>query len=587
MPRLLALLALAGCATDPTASDFVFDAADEASLAEAETRAFEQVESSKFLAGVGSYATLRVGVDSLGMAHVRLQQDLDGLPVFGGEAIVHLDPQGALVSVTDDMLRDLDVDTTPLYTSDEALAIGLDAYGHGNGLKHDATVTLYVVREGDVDHLAWLVRIPDLDRDTASIPMYFVDAHDGAILREWNDVKNVALNDADKTTYDLAGGTRYSRAAVGDSSDADLATTHAAVASTLAYFQAAHGRDSFDGAGAKVLSYGHYSRGYVNATWDGSRLTFGDGDGVNSDYLGVLDVTAHEFGHGVTDYEADLIYSNESGALNEATSDIFAAAVEAYVDGGVTADTWDIGEDCWLAAPALRYMDAPSTDGSSRDHYSARYVGTSDGGGVHWNSGIANHWFYLLSVGGQHHTAAYRTGTVLTGIGIDAAADIWYLALSSYMTSSTNFAGAATATASACSALGYDTATCDTVAAAWAEVGVTASGGGTGGGGGTTCSLTCTGGTLYTGSLSAGASVIQPGGTYYYAPVGSTGTLCGASGTDFDLYLSYSTSTRRFRQVDTSTGSTSSESVSYTGAGNYYYTVSAYSGSGTYQLCIQ
>jgi hypothetical protein len=156
------------------------------------------------------------------------------------------------------------------------------------------------------------------------------------------------------------------------------------------------------------------------------------------------------------------------------------------------------------------------------------------------------------------------------------------------MTSSTNFAGAATATASACSALGYDAATCQSVTDAWTEVGVTAGGGGGGGGGtGTGCSLTCTGGTLYTGTLSAGASVIQPSGTYFYAPVGTTGTLCGPSGTDFDLYLSYSSSTRRFKQVDSSTSATSSESVSYTAAGNYYYTVQSYSGSGTYQLCIQ
>jgi vibriolysin len=447
------LLALVGCATSydgvPVATDYRFDQDDAASLEDAESLAWDAVESGdKVLAGVSSFTTTRVGVDSVGMAHVRLQQDVDGIPVFGGEAIVHLDATGAYVGVTDDMVRDLDVDTEPLYTADEALDIALDTYGEGNGLKHDATASLVVLRVGDVDHLAYKVRIPDVDRDLIAIPVYFVDAHDGSVVQSFDDAKHVSLSDADKTTYDLAGGTRYSRAVVGDSSDADLDTTHSAIASTLAYYAAAHGRDSFNGTGGKVLTYGHYSRGLVNAYWDGTRITVGDGDGVTSDYLGVLDVMAHEFSHGVTEYEANLTYSNESGALNEATSDIFAAAVEAYVDGAVTADTWDIGEDCWLASPALRYMDAPSTDGSSRDHYSARYTGTSDNGGVHWNSGIANHFFYLLAAGGQHHTAAYRTGTVVTGLGIDAAADIWYLALSSYMTSSTTFAGAATATLS-------------------------------------------------------------------------------------------------------------------------------------------
>jgi Zn-dependent metalloprotease len=585
------LLALVGCATSydgvPVATDYRFDQDDAASLEDAESLAWDAVESGdKVLAGVSSFTTTRVGVDSVGMAHVRLQQDVDGIPVFGGEAIVHLDATGAYVGVTDDMVRDLDVDTEPLYTADEALDIALDTYGQGNGLKHEATTTLMVLRVGDVDHLAYKVRIPDVDRDLIAIPVYFVDAHDGSVVQSFDDAKHVSLSDADKTTYDLAGGTRYSRAVVGDSSDADLDTTHSAIASTLAYYAAAHGRDSFNGTGGKVLTYGHYSRGLVNAYWDGTRITVGDGDGVTSDYLGVLDVMAHEFSHGVTEYEANLTYSNESGALNEATSDIFAAAVEAYVDGAVTADTWDIGEDCWLASPALRYMDAPSTDGSSRDHYSARYTGTSDNGGVHWNSGIANHFFYLLAAGGQHHTAAYRTGTVVTGLGIDAAADIWYLALSSYMTSSTTFAGAATATLSACSALGYDATTCASVTDAWAEVGVTGSGGG-GGGTGTACSLTCTGGTLYTGTLAAGASAIEPGGTYFYTATGATGTLCGASGTDFDLYQSYSSRTSRFKQVASSTTSTSTETTTYSAAGYHYFTVKSYSGSGAYQLCVK
>ncbi len=586
--RSLALIvALSGCATaDPTGTaDFRFDPEDETSLADAEALALDHVASSdRLLQGVDSYATMRVGIDSLGMAHVRLQQDVAGIPVFGGQAIVHLDEQGGYVGITDDMVRELEVDTTPLYTADEALSLALDDYGQGHGLKHDATTDLFILRIDDIDHLTWRVVIPDFDRGEVSIPVYFVDAHDGTIVKTYNNAKNTALTDSDHTTYNMANGTRYSRVSVGDSSDANLATTHAAVGSTLAYFMSAFGRDSFDGRGAAVLSYSHYSRNYVNAFWDGSRLTFGDGDGVNSGYLGVLDVTAHEFGHGVTDYEADLTYSGESGALNEGASDILAAGVEAYVDGAVSADTWDIGEDCWLAAPALRYMSSPSSDGSSRDHYSARYSGSSDNGGVHWNSGIANHFFYLLSQGGQHHTAAYRAGTSVTGIGIDDAAQIWYLALTSYMTASTNFAGAATATASACSALGYPAATCQSVADAWSAVGVSTT---SSGGGGTACNLTCTGGTLYTGILATGASAIVPGGTYYYSATGSTGTLCGPSGTDFDLSLYYSSSTRRFRSVATGTSSTSSELVSYASAGNYYYSVQAYTGSGDYQLCIQ
>jgi Zn-dependent metalloprotease len=586
---LLVGLAVSGCGTsasDETSAPVSrFDAEDAASLADAEAIATDHlVTGPALLAGVQDFEVPRVQVDQLGQAHVRVQQLLDGLPVFEGEGIVHLDEQGQVTGFTDKLVRDLTVDTSADFTADEAIDLALDAYGYGLALRSDATAELMVLSAVNGGALAWQVRIVDLDRP--SLPVYFIDAHTGAILRHWDDLKTYSLSDTAKVTYTLAGGTKYSTATVGSSTDANLLTTHNAVGTTLAYFKAKFGRNSFDGAGARVNSYGHYSRSYVNAFWDGSRLTFGDGDGVQSKYLGVLDVTAHEFGHAVTDYEAKLTYSGESGALNEASSDIFASAVEAYADGAVSTSAWDIGEDCWLAAPALRYMSRPSDDGSSRDHYSARYTGTSDYGGVHINSGIANHFFYLLVAGGQHHTAAYRTGTVVTGIGIDAAEQIWYLALSSHMTSSSNFADAAAATATSCSALGYSTTTCDSVKAAWAEVGVTASSSGGGGGSSSGCALTCTGGKLYSGTLASGASAVEPGGTYFYAASGTSGELCGPSTANFDLSLAYATR-GRFKTVASGTTSTSSEKLSYTGAGNYYYTVKATSGSGDYQLCIK
>ena len=419
-------------------------------------------------------------------------------------------------------------------------------------------------------------------------------------------MQTIALRDGDKITYDMHNKTLYRRATIGDSSDLDLLTTQNSIGSALA-FLATQGRDSFDDSGAIVRSFGHYSHDYVNAFWDGSKLNFGDGDGYYSNYLGVLDVSAHELGHGVTQYTANLTYSNESGALNEGASDILAASVEAYVDGAVSSDTWDIGEDCWIepGTTALRYMSSPSDDGVSRDFYPARYIGSGDSGGVHWNSGIANYFFYLLSEGGQHHTAAYRSGNTVTGIGIDAAYDIWYLALTSYMTSSTNFSDARNATESACGALGYSTSECDSVSYAWYEVGVGSdpapSGGGgdtgtgsdtgtppgdtgttdTGTGGGSSCA-----GTLYTGTLSGpGDYAIEPDGTYAHFD-GLTATLSGPAGSDFDLYLVRWTH-HAWRVVDSSTSSTSDEVVSSGGKGDYYVQVQSYAGSGSYSLCIE
>lgn len=602
LPLLLSTaLAFAACSTtddsettagqDPT-SIFVGADAEQVAL-DLAWQALEQ--DPTLLAGVAELRSLRVSVDEVGMAHVRFEQTVRGVPVWGGQGIVHLDREGKVTGVTDDMIRGLQVDTTPAWGADEAIELALAAHGPRNDLSEGPQADLWVFRDKRGAALAWRVRIQDIeDNARPSMPVFFIDAHTGAILHRYDNLQTWSLTDADKITYDLANGTRYSRAAVGDSSDAELLTTHEAIGDTLAFLSSAVGRDSYNGAGAVVKSYGHYSRNYVNAFWDGSRLVFGDGDDYNSTYLGVLDVAAHELGHGVTQYEANLTYSNESGALNEAASDMLAAAAEAWTDGAVTEDTWDIGEDCWIApgTTALRYMDQPSADGSSRDHYSTRYTGTSDSGGVHWNSGIANHWFYLLSQGGQHHDAAYSTGNTVTGLGIDAAYEIWYTALAGYMTSSTTFSGARTATESACASLGYTATQCESVSYAWYEVGVGSdpAGGGTdtggtdtGGGGGT---LAC-GGTLYTGTLSgAGASAIEPDGTYASFPSGLTATLTGPAGTDFDLYL-FKPKGTGWRQAASSTGSTSDEVISTTSGNNYYLQVTSYSGAGEYQLCIE
>ena len=621
----LGLLAtLVACADAPLTPQAPLDAdpaaerMDEAAALEAADALLEA--NPKLGAGVDGLVLLEAEVDARGLSHVRYQQVEGRHDVVGGELILHLYPNGTLFRVTDDLVRDLDVDLTPTHAAEDAVRVALSVQPSGMVQEADAEARLMVARIDGADHLAWRVSLRQVDAQGAlSMPVVFVDAHTLKTPWSFENLKTASLSDGDKVTYDARNRTSYNRAQVGDSSDGDLATTHTAVGQSLAFLSSEMGRDSFDGSGAVVRSYGHYGRSYVNAFWDGSRLTFGDGDGYNADYLGVLDVAAHELGHAVTDYEANLIYSYESGALNEAASDIFAAAVEAHVDGGVTADTWDIGEDCWLAAPALRYMDSPSDDGSSLDHYSARYTGSSDNGGVHWNSGIANHWFYLLSQGGQHHTPAYRSGYSVGGIGIADAHAIWYSALTSYMTSSTNFAGARTATESACTGLGHAAAVCDEVSLAWFEVGVGGDpGGGTGGtdgggtgtdGGGTgtgtgTGTGSGTGTDTGAGTGTGGDPVSCPAGwarlddnlaaagddDQFGYTAGSNGThqfeLFGPAGADFDLYLYKANRRGRYSEVASATTGTADESLSYSGkSGDYIIQVQSYSGGGDYALC--
>ncbi|MBN1206793.1 MAG: M4 family metallopeptidase, partial [Myxococcaceae bacterium] len=183
-----------------------------------------------------------------------------------------------------------------------------------------------------------------------------------------------------------------------------------------------------------------------------------------------LDVTVHELSHAVTDVESNLIYSGESGGLNESYSDIFGAVCESWTRSWATdADVWKVGEDIWTpgtSGDALRYMNDPRTDGSSLDFY-ADY---SSGVDVHYSSGISNLAFKLLSTGGTHPRG--RSTIVVPAIGVEKAARIFYKANVDIWTASTTFAQAKTGTESAASQLGYDAATIDAVSKAWQAVGV-------------------------------------------------------------------------------------------------------------------
>ena len=192
-----------------------------------------------------------------------------------------------------------------------------------------------------------------------------------------------------------------------------------------------------------------------------------------------LDVAGHEMSHGVTSRTANLTYSGESGGLNEATSDIFGTMVEFYANNGSDAGDYLIGEKIMIGGGALRSMVKPSSDGGSADCWYSG-VGSLD---VHYSSGVANHFFFLLAEGtnsafGNSPTCVagntrVATGTgSLTGIGRDKAAKIWYRALSTKFTSSTNYADARAKTILAADELyGAGSAESSAVAAAWSAVG--------------------------------------------------------------------------------------------------------------------
>jgi vibriolysin len=570
-------LAFAGCATqadDPVESkaDKVFAVENEQSMKLAGELALQHIADRAQLGlGAGEASVRRVLIDETGGAHVRLGQTLGGIPVFEAEAIVHMGADGKLDSVTDKTLPDLKVDLTPAITDRDAVNAAVLAMGGKDLLLGKPAVDMQILRRGGVDHLTYRVQLDMRTvHDEPTMPVVFVSAHTSKVVWSYDNLETVQ----NRATYTAKNRTTLPGALLrsegqGPISDAVANQAHDNAGHTWSYYWNRHGRDSFDGAGAQIRSTVHYSRNYVNAFWNGTQMVYGDGDGVQSGPLTVLDVVGHEITHAVTERTSGLTYANESGALNEAMSDIFGAAIEANRDGAVSTNTWKIGEECWTpgtAGDSLRQMDDPARYGDY-DYWPTRYTGTSDNGGVHWNSGIANLAFSLAVKGGTHPRG--KTSTVVPALSSDPltsiqmGAAIFYRANTQCLTAGSTFQDASACTQQAASAL-YGSVAASAIAAAWTAVGVPAP-------------LTFT--VIDTlGNLSAARNAQL---NYSYAkPTAATAmrfTTAGPNG-DADLYV------RRGAPPTTSTydcrsaGATSNEGCTISGAasGTYYVMIHAY-----------
>ncbi|MFL5350780.1 MAG: M4 family metallopeptidase [Hyalangium sp.] len=242
---------------------------------------------------------------------------------------------------------------------------------------------------------------------------------------------------------------------------------------TYDFYKNVLGRDSIDGKGEKLLSNVHLGTNFVNAFWDGQQMNYGDGDGKEAGPLTTLDIAGHEISHGLTERTAGLVYSGESGGLNEAMSDIMGTGVEWYASQKNSAVKFDytVGEDAWTPnngdpTDGLRDMSNPTADGYSLDNYKNFKSGTE----VHSSSGIANNAFYLMAQGGTNKTSGMK---VDSGIGIEKSLKIFGRALTTYMTPKTTFAQARDACIkSATDLYGANSPEVQTVQKAWSAVGV-------------------------------------------------------------------------------------------------------------------
>jgi len=251
---------------------------------------------------------------------------------------------------------------------------------------------------------------------------------------------------------------------------------HYGAASTYDFLKEMFGRNSIDGNGEKLVSNVHINRNYVNAFWDGNTMNYGDGDGRQASVLTAVDVAGHEIVHGLTERTSGLVYSGESGGLNEAMSDILGGfgvewfAAQKNPELAKNSDPFKIGEQVWTPGTpgdALRFMDDPTKDGYQIDNYS-KYASSDKE--VHRTSGIANNAFTLLVKGGTNRTSGTN---VNGGIGAEKALQIFYRANSTYMTPNTTFAQARAATIKAATDLyGASSAEVAKVKEAWSAVGV-------------------------------------------------------------------------------------------------------------------
>jgi bacillolysin len=474
-------------------------------------------------------ATVQEDTMMPGRVHERLAQFYERLPVFGAQVIRQMDGR-SIISVTGRLYEGLALDVTPRISAARANQVALDHAPAGARIRGATTLGILPVEDGGY-RLTYRMEV----RSNWSVRKVYIDAVSAELLRSVNGIQTDgaigqgtgvlgglkkmsvnqttstyqamdALRPAEAFTLDFRGSRLNAFLDTGLLFNSDIATdsdnvwndgptvdAHVYQGWVYDYYYKRFGRRGLDDRNIEVdgivhpLARSEATRQdpdvvgtFINNAFyccEGL-MVYGDGDGRFFTYLaGALDVVAHEMTHGVTDFSSQLIYQDESGALNEAFSDIMAAAVEFYhqpVGSGPDRADWLIAEDVVLASPGyLRSLNNPIAAGEP-DHYSLRrFIGTdTDEGGVHYNMTIATHAFYLAVAGGRNRVS----GITVSGIGainIERMERIFYRAFALLMASNSRFSDARAATLQAASDLyGAGSNERAQVQQAWSAVGV-------------------------------------------------------------------------------------------------------------------
>ena len=448
-------------------------------------------------------------VDKNGSEHVRFSRRYKGLRTIGGDMVIHSAADGSFAGVDKAFDKNIDLDVNSPLASEKAIARARKSW-KGKDLAPPKAELIVYAREGDAKLAYEVVLQGDLGEDLPSEMHVIVDARTEAVLNLWEGVQTIAgsgkgyfvgavplettrasgryqLNDStrgNQQTKDMANKSTGNGSLFLDSDNIwgnGLLSNTASVAvdaqygaaMTWNFFLSQMGRKGITGKGVGAVSRVHYGRKYNNAFWMDSCfcMTYGDGDGTTFLPFASLDIAGHEMTHGLTSVTAKLLYSGESGGLNEATSDIFGTMVEYFANASGDEPDYLMGEKIYKSggAKALRYMFDPNKDGKSPNCYVST-IGALD---VHYSSGVANHFFYLLAEGSNPSKGPVSptcNGQTIAGIGREKAAKIWYEALTTKFTSSTNYAAARSATIAVTESLYPEDV--DAVKAAWDAVSV-------------------------------------------------------------------------------------------------------------------
>lgn len=429
------------------------------------------------------YKDLKLSTDDLrpikksssmnGIVHDKYQQYYQNIPIFGGQYILHSNGDHMLSS-NGYLASDIDLLTDPRISEDDAKKIAY-SYSENQNFNEDrvAPIELVIIDKAFPNiskKYALAYKIEVYTKPPLSKNIYFIDAHSGRrililpglihnttpaiahtkyhgeqeIITESQDDGSYILQDLTRgdgiTTYNHDFTTFRNQSTVWDltNGDKDEVALDAHYATETFYDMMLHrfNWDGLDGDGKSMNPVVHVDEGanIVNAFWDGHYAYFGDGD-CHRGPLTTLEVVAHEFMHGITDYPSDLIYSFESGAINESMSDIFGKATEYYY--APEEFDWQIGESFLLTnlIEPFRYMDDPK-----RKNMPSYYKGQNwvDGGGVHSHSAIGNLWVHLL-VEGRSDTTELGHQYDVAGIGMDKAIEIVWQVQSNYLTPSSDY----------------------------------------------------------------------------------------------------------------------------------------------------